>query len=214
MLADATHFQVRPLMHALHDYMAANMETLLEGRMLDDLAPNLIKQLTEFVRKQQAEKFVVTRSTKIFDRAVQNCGEWLALQDIAQPVIRAAKPGAPKESPKLSPPGPNRKHRRLSNASITMSSPVTRPLATIYAPLPLAGSGLSGDEIFVMDDSEVNAAPSAESITSQGSTLHSDTDTSGKRVPVWTRRPSAPKYMISAVAVAFLALKHQILGPI
>src|ERR1700734_3021034 len=105
MLSDATHFQIRPLMHVLHDYMATNMETLLEGRMLDDLTPNLIKQLTEFVRKQQAEKFAVTRSPKIFDRAVQNYGEWLALQDIPQPVIRAAKPGAPKEYPK---------HRRLS----------------------------------------------------------------------------------------------------
>jgi len=195
-------------MHALHDYMAANMETLLEGRMLDDLTPNLIKQLTEFVRKQQAEKFAVTRSTKLFNRAVQNHGEWLALQDIPQPVIRAAKPGAPKESPKLSPPGPNRKLRRLSNAS-----PVTRPLATIHTP-PFAGSGPSGDEIFVMDDAEVNIAPSNESITVQGSTVRLDADASGKRVPVWIRQSSAPKYIISAIVVASVALRHQILGPI
>jgi hypothetical protein len=194
MLSDATHFHVKPLMHALHDYMTANMETLLEGRMLDDLTPNFIKHLSDFVRKQQADKFVVTRSTKMFDRAIQDHGEWLALQDIPQPFIRAVKAGPPKESPKLSPPGPNRKHRRLSNAGFTTGSPATRPLLTMQPPpSPLAGSGPSGDEIFLMDDADLNATPASESITGQGSAVPIDPDVSSKRVPVWIRKSSTPR---------------------
>ena len=177
-------------MHSLHDYMAANMETFLEGRMLDDLTPSLIKQLTEFVNKQQAEKFSVTRSTHMFDRAVQSYGEWLALQDIPQPVIRAVKSGIPKESPKLSPSGPNRKNLRLSDAGSIINNPTMDSLVPIQ---PLLPSEPSGDEVFLMDDTDANSTLASGATVNQRSSIWGD-DIPSKSVPVWTRRSSIPRY--------------------
>jgi inhibitor of Bruton tyrosine kinase len=208
MLSDASHFQVKPLMYALHDYMAANMETLLEGRMLDDLTPGLMKQLTQFVHDKQAEKFPVTRSTRMFDRAMQSHAEWLALQDIPYPVVRTTmRPGPPKESPKHSPPRPSRKHRRLSITGSPLNSPVIRPLATIQQPpSPVSGpSGPSGDEVFLMDEPEVshahlNEAPAGKGAEFLGSNIPS------KPVPVWSRKSSTPKYMICFFIVISLLI--------
>lgn len=177
-------------MDALHDYMTANMETLLEGRMLDDLTPSLIKQLTEFVRTQQAEKFSVTRSTEIFDRAMHGHGEWLTLQDIPQPIIPSNRPVLPRESPQLSPATPNRKQRRLSNAgSAIRSSPSIRLLATFQNPVPRQ----SEDEIFLMDDPDVNTPPVDAAVASEQLSSASDLNMSAKRGAVWTRRSSVPK---------------------
>jgi hypothetical protein len=206
MLSDASHFQVQALMHALHDYMAANMETLLEGKMLDDLTPSLIKQLTEFVRKQQAEKFSVTRSTRMFDRAVENHGEWLALQDIPQPIVRTVRLGPLKESPKLSPPRLNRKNRRLSNASSMLNSPVMRPLTTTH----LSPSGPSGDEVFLMDDADVSSTPANDATANQGSSVFLESNVSLKPVPVWTCKPSTLKYIIyTPITASALTINFQ-----
>ncbi|TFY58443.1 hypothetical protein EVJ58_g6418 [Rhodofomes roseus] len=54
VLSDASFYHALPLIASLHAYMAANMETILESRMLDDLPLSLIKQLSVFVREQQA----------------------------------------------------------------------------------------------------------------------------------------------------------------
>ncbi len=56
VLADATYYHAIELVTSLQGYMARNMETLLESRMLDDFPGYLIKQLAAFVRKKQAEK--------------------------------------------------------------------------------------------------------------------------------------------------------------
>lgn len=197
MLSEASHYQVKALVHALHDYMAANMETLLEGRMLDDLTPSLIMQLTEFVRKQQGEKFVVTRSTQMYDRAIANHGEWLALQDIPQPIILTIRPGPPKESPRHSPSRPSRKNRRPSNPGSPTNSPVIRPL--LQPPLPLQ-SGPS-DEVFLMDDTNVSSASTGEGVAGQGLFGSLDPDVSLKPVPVWTRKSWTPKYTTVIVAI-------------
>ena len=152
-----------------------------------------MKSETFFYCKQQADKFVVTCSNKMFNQAIQDHGEWLALQDIPQPFIRAVKAGPPKESPKLSPPGLNRKHQHLSNADFTMGSPATRPPLTMQPPpSPLPDSGPSGNKIFLMDDADLNATPETESIAGQGLAIPIDPDVSLKCVPVWTHKSSTP----------------------
>ncbi|KZP19714.1 hypothetical protein FIBSPDRAFT_1024492 [Athelia psychrophila] len=176
VLSDATHYQTQALMHCTQGYMAANMETMLEARMLDDLTPVLIKQLTEFVRKQQAEKFPITSSTRLYDRAAQRYGDWLSLQDIPQPIVPSARLSISK-GPRLSPPSPSRRNRRTSGTGGSPASPTMRPLALIH-PLHRVPSE---DEMFLMDEVSAITDPS----TSQEASTTANA--------VWTRRPSAQK---------------------
>ena len=82
VLTDATHYQATALVRLVQKYMVINMEVFLESRMLEDLAPDLAKQLSAFVRAKQARKYPVSRSTRIVDKAMETWGDWLALQDL------------------------------------------------------------------------------------------------------------------------------------
>ena len=184
MLADATHFHAEDLMRAIHAHMAANMETLLESRMLDDLQPHMIRQLSDFVRKSQAQKFAITRSNQIYDRALAKHADWLALQDIPGPVPRTSGIADSKLSPKLSPNELRRKTSRLSAGS-PASSPIIRPLSTAQAG-PVARLP-SGDEVFLMDDADIH--PSTPLL--EPSLLPSDA--SPRSAPAWKRGHTTPK---------------------
>ncbi|KDQ06630.1 hypothetical protein BOTBODRAFT_245013 [Botryobasidium botryosum FD-172 SS1] len=100
ILANAMHFHASQLVQSLQSYMAKNMECLLECRLLDGAASGMIKQLSEYVRVQQAEKHPISRSNTLGEQALRNNAEWLALQDIPQPIIRSAKVKAIRASPK------------------------------------------------------------------------------------------------------------------
>ena len=145
-LADATHFHSPLLVESLHSYIAANMEIFLENHMLDDMPVELIYRLAKFVRKKQADKSPVSRSNQIVETAMQNQSDWLALQDIPQPIIQANRHGLYKLSPKLSPSSPNKKpHRRTSALGSPLPSPTIHPRAS-HPP--------SQGDIFVMDEAE------------------------------------------------------------
>ncbi|KAI0248740.1 hypothetical protein BJV78DRAFT_1331173 [Lactifluus subvellereus] len=89
------------LVDSLHQYMAVNMETLLEGRLLDDLPPRLVKQLAGAVRGHQAAKSSFARLQLPINltATVHEHREWLAAQDIPYPIVRSQ----PKVQKKLSP---------------------------------------------------------------------------------------------------------------
>ncbi|KAA1470069.1 hypothetical protein DENSPDRAFT_797206 [Dentipellis sp. KUC8613] len=149
VLADAEHLLCLPLMERLHRYLAVNMETLLESRMLDDLTPRLIKQLSQLVRAEQTAKAPVSRSNRLVEEAMRKNIAWLELQDIPGPTIRTAPS---KGSPKLTP----KKGRRTSIAGSPAASPLVQPrLSTRTSQLTLGGG--SGDDVFIMDD--VDAVP-------------------------------------------------------
>lgn len=191
-------------MDALQEYMAANMESMLEGRMLDDLSPSLIKQLSEFVRKQQAEKFAVTRSTKIHDRALQQYGHWLALQDIPQPVVPIARPSFLKD-PKLSPPGPSRRNRRPSGINNSPTSPIMRTLAPIHS----GQHDPSDDDVFAMDDPEHDTSIAFPDDAPSGSNTPTPallgSEAAAPSNIVWTRRPSTQRCAISLDDPVFIS---------
>lgn len=154
VLSDASFYHALPVVASLHAYMAANMETLLESRMLDDLPVNLVKKLAVFVRERQLDKYPISRSTRLVDRAMDTHGAWLALQDIPQPFVPTYKIGAFRDSL-------GKRHRKTSQfATSPPASPVVRP---VLAPPPPAHGLPADDELFVMDD----AGPS---IPSQSST--------------------------------------------
>ena len=136
--------------------MAINMEVFLESRMLDDLAPDLVKQLSVLVREQQALKYPVSRSTQIIDKAMEVWGDWLALQDIPQPIVPTFRTGAFRDSTKLSPPVSSKRQTRYPDASLP-GSPMLRPTFTSRTPV----AGIPDDEMFMMDEPELTPTPSS-----------------------------------------------------
>jgi hypothetical protein len=129
-----------------------NMECLLEGRLLDDLAPNLFTELAKFVRDQQAKKLPVSKSNKLVDQALLDHADWLALQDIPQPIIRASSKHVPtKASPKISPTPTPSKPRR-SPGLLPLPSPVTSPALKGRENAHLDG-------LFTMDEDPEEAIP-------------------------------------------------------
>jgi len=85
VITEATHFHVMPLMERVHQYMAINLETLLESNILDVLEPRLVKQLASFIVNRQNEKLPHRVSTMMVD--LRAYAGWLATQDIPEPFV-------------------------------------------------------------------------------------------------------------------------------
>ncbi|TDL26497.1 hypothetical protein BD410DRAFT_522344 [Rickenella mellea] len=160
ILVEATYYHATQLVQSLQPYMACNMETLLESRMLDDLPHDVIKNFSASLRILQAQKSPIARSDRIINKAMDTYADWLAQQDIPQPVVRAASNRGPiHSSPKLSPVSPGRMSRRQSLGMTAMSLPpsASSPLIT---PQPLARTSSSNsiahntDDLFTMDEHE------------------------------------------------------------
>ncbi|OSD05302.1 hypothetical protein PYCCODRAFT_1457329 [Trametes coccinea BRFM310] len=183
VLTDATHYHAKALVRLLQEYISINMEVFLESRMLEDLAPELIKQLSAFVREQQARKYPVSRSTRIIDKAMDTWGAWLALQDFPQPIVPTFRPGAFRDSPKLSPPGPGKRGGKQS----APNSPVLRPT---FSSRPVA-TGIPDDEVFMMDEPETPPPPTPPRMSSS--------DLSAKPSSGWKPITSAPKVDMKAI---------------
>ncbi|KAJ7137732.1 hypothetical protein C8R44DRAFT_766051 [Mycena epipterygia] len=175
VLADASHFHAQQLVESIQEYMGANLETLLESRMLDDLTPALIKQLSKFVARKQAEKSPRARSNFMMDRAMAIHGDWLALQDFPEPIIPSSRFPARRES--LSP-EPS-KRRRSRTASLSNSPEIVAQ-----------ASSSAIDDIFEMDDTESVVLPEPS--------VPIDNAVAASAVPVW-KASSAPRVDMKTV---------------
>ncbi|KAI0358283.1 hypothetical protein OH77DRAFT_1421600 [Trametes cingulata] len=186
VLTDARHYHAQSLVRLLQEYIAINMEVFLESRMLEDLAAEHVKQLSAFVREEQARKYPVSRSTRIVDKAMETWGAWLAQQDFPQPIVPTFRPGAFRDSPRLSPPGPGKRGKRDSSAP---SSPVLRPT---FSTRPVA-TGIPDDEVFMMDEPETapQAPPTPPRMPS--------TDPNSKPTSGWKPITSAPRVDMKAI---------------
>ncbi|KAJ7172083.1 hypothetical protein C8R46DRAFT_137864 [Mycena filopes] len=174
ILTDASHFHAEQLVESIQGYMAANIETLLESRMLDELTPALIKQLSQFIVRKQAEKSPRVRSNYIIDRAMAIHGDWAALQDFPEPIVPSSRFPARRDA---GPASPDPSKRRRSRTASLPNSPVIQ-----------AQGSPAIDDIFEMDDTETvaQAAPSADSAASSSA------------VPVW-KASSAPRVDMKTV---------------
>ena len=107
LLTDAIHFNATDLVDRIQSYMTANLELLLESRILDDLDPRVVRKLSEHARTDQAVQLPVSRSDKLG-----------------------------KDSPRMSPPGSAKKAvgRQLELSSPTTSL-VLRPTGASQPPL-------------------------------------------------------------------------------
>ena len=190
ILTDAMYYHATALVRLVQEYIAVNMEVFLGSRMLEDLAPDLVKQLSTFVRSAQAKKYPLSRSSRIVDKAMEAWGDWLALQDIPQPIAPTSRAGAFRDPPKLSPPGPSKRTIKRSDASAP-NSPMLRPT---FSNRPVA-TGIPDDEIFIMDEVETSTTPAPASVSAPGMLprVPSGSDSPRRPAPGWKTITSAPK---------------------
>lgn len=148
LLTDAIHFNAVDLADRIQTYMVANIEMLLESRILDDLDPRVVRKLSDHTCAAQVAQSPVSRLDKLGRAALETHKEWLALQDIPVPTIPTQKLWSAKDSPKMSPPGSLK--RMMMGRQSRLHSPTTSPLLrpTLALPPP------QGDEIFAMDDAD------------------------------------------------------------
>ncbi|KAJ7256495.1 hypothetical protein B0H12DRAFT_1112353 [Mycena haematopus] len=181
ILTDASHFHAQQLVESIMGYMTANMETLLESRMLDDLTPALIKELSKFVARKQTEKSPKVRSNFMIDRAMAIHGDWLALQDIPETIVPSSRFPGRRDGPR-SP--TSAKQRRSGNASLSNSPVIAAQSSTTAQSLDHPSSNAAIGDIFEMDDTEL-ALPAPSIPTT-------DPFVSASPIPVW-KASSTPR---------------------
>ncbi|KDR81018.1 hypothetical protein GALMADRAFT_241641 [Galerina marginata CBS 339.88] len=193
VLADATHYHVQPLVEKLQEYISANMESFLESHILDEIPYSLVKQLAKFVMQRQIEKSPFSRSDAFVKYVLAKHAEWLASEDIPEPIVRSVGKGGLGSSRKdfsgvkLSPPTPSKK--------VAQNSPLSGSSrqAQILSPQRMLRRPPSGDEIFMMD---VNDAPSTSMPASDVPTTFSLPSVSSP--PVW-KAHGVPRVDMKAV---------------
>ncbi|KIJ35076.1 hypothetical protein M422DRAFT_233046 [Sphaerobolus stellatus SS14] len=143
ILARATHYNALSLISSLQDYIACNLEAIMESRLLDRTAEFdvecLIPALGAFIRARQADGAPVTRAGLLVDEIMERHRAWVEVQDIPGPVLRTAMTG-------------KKEGRRASSASL--------PKSPVIVASPGGGVAGAGDDIFAMDlmGGEANAS--------------------------------------------------------
>lgn len=146
-------------MDSLHQYMAVNMETLLEARLLDDLSPQLLRQLAGAVQDRQAAKSPFSRVHLPVYRAasVEQHREWIATQDIPCPVVpsqQKLQQPKPSSKPKTTKPSPKMQASRKTVPSLPASPARGVELNTMSRSTgPLLPN--AGEDLFCMDEALV-----------------------------------------------------------
>lgn len=169
-------------MDSLHQYISVNLETLLEARLLEDLSPWHIKQLSGAVQGHQAAKSPFSRLERHVKLAakVDEHREWLAAEDIPSPIVRSQPKAQPKPSPKAS-----RKASQHPASPKTPSNPaVAIPRASL---LPN-----TSEDLFCMDEALV---PPLNLIPDVGAGASSDREEFGStpKVGPWKAKSTPTK---------------------
>ena len=123
--------------------MATGLEMLLDGSLLDELHPRLVKSLSVAIREMQANHMRRARvGTAVeIEMLMDKYKDWLDNEDFPVPIVRTAPT---RNSPKLSP--KSSRNRRTSLPGSPATSPSIRP------GLPSIPVGGGDDDLFAMDD--------------------------------------------------------------
>jgi inhibitor of Bruton tyrosine kinase len=144
LLTEASHFHSVQLVERIQKYISVNLETLLESRMLDELTSDLVNELGVYIRKQQALKSPISRTNRLVDKAMERNADWLAIQDIPQPLVRTNRLATNIPPPNLPISSPARISRNLSASSIPPKSPSNA--------VKIDQSSTIAGDVFSMDD--------------------------------------------------------------
>ncbi|KAI6101705.1 hypothetical protein EV401DRAFT_2201598 [Pisolithus croceorrhizus] len=87
LLTDAIYYNAVDLVKGIENYMTVNLEMFLESRILDDLGALEVRHLAGYTRSEQAEKSPLVRSNRLARDAMEKHREWLANQDIPEPLV-------------------------------------------------------------------------------------------------------------------------------
>ncbi|KAJ2921453.1 hypothetical protein H1R20_g15641, partial [Candolleomyces eurysporus] len=131
ILAEATHYHALQLIDRVQEYMAANLESLLESGFLDDLPNYLLQQLSTFIATRQSEKSSFTRTPVHVDSLLAKHWDWLSSEDIPTLIVRTLE-------------SINTENKRAKSARKPL------PLSALPASPPLQKRA-SGDDLFAMD---------------------------------------------------------------
>jgi hypothetical protein len=162
ILAEATHYHALQLIDRVQEYMAANMESLLESGFLEDLPDYLLQQLSSFIAKRQSEKSTFTRTPVYVDGVLAKHWDWLLSEDIPAPISRTLE-------------SINTENKRAKGVRKPL------PLSTLPSCPPLQKRA-SGDDLFAMDgipDSSSSAPQRQEASAANPKTPSKSTG------PVW-----------------------------
>jgi len=188
LLARATYLNALPLVSTLQDYIACNLEAILESRLLDrdrdreyDV-DSLIPALGAFIRTSQAEGAPVTRAGLLVMEAMKKYGDWVEMQDIPSAVVKTH----------ITP-----KPRRVSMAAPAVGSPPSPLITNVTG---------GGDDIFMMDLESTNRNTEFPQRAASGTYVAPKTP--------WKAKPTTehPKYVLN---ILFLTVNLTLVsGPI
>ncbi|KZS93259.1 RCC1/BLIP-II protein [Sistotremastrum niveocremeum HHB9708] len=150
LLADASHFRVVPLQNRLHEFIAANMETMLENRLLDDMPLDLLRELASAIRLHQSTKSPFTRTDRFVQDLLVKWADFLASEDIPQPIVPSTR-ALNRASPKISPVSPTGGGPLKFSAVQKCRSPSSSPQQN--------AAEQNSTDIFTMDEENLSDIP-------------------------------------------------------
>ncbi|PWY99758.1 hypothetical protein BCV70DRAFT_161852 [Testicularia cyperi] len=184
VMTEADFYNADQLKDITMDYCTRSMETLLEGGMLNHLDANILRALTEFVRRRQDEKLRRTVASDRLTALIELHRDYYDDLDIPPPSLHLlADRVQPKKgsalstlrSPTLTPHDSGGRRAGVRAALSPISSPPLRPVvgASIAMRTSSSGPGVESSEIFAMDEDDVAATPRRDSALRSGSTSSS-----------------------------------------
>ncbi|KAF9264186.1 hypothetical protein L218DRAFT_926482 [Marasmius fiardii PR-910] len=173
ILSEATHYNIQPLIASVQGYIVADLETFLENRMLEALAPTIIKQLSSFVRGKQEEKAQFVRGGGNITGLMEKWKEWLDEEDIPSVIVpsvassKKVRERKVSQANKLSPPSPSILPSITGTQKFTVV-PNRSPLFKAHSPNQVP---FGGDDLFDIDGLDIGPAsiPPATAPKSPGS---------------------------------------------
>ncbi|KAI5999185.1 hypothetical protein EDD15DRAFT_2363222 [Pisolithus albus] len=79
------------LVDGIENYVAVNLEMFLESRIVDDLGALEVRHLARYTRSKAVQKSPLVRLNRLTTEAMEKHQEWLANQDIPEPVVSNLK---------------------------------------------------------------------------------------------------------------------------
>ncbi|KAL0072316.1 hypothetical protein AAF712_000078 [Marasmius tenuissimus] len=197
ILTEATHYNIQPLVASVQGYIAADLETFLENKMLEALAPSVVKQLSAYVRSKQEEKAQFIRGGGNSTGLMEKWKDWLVQEDIPAIIVpsvatqKKARERRVSQANKLSPPSPSIMPLFSTGKAKEkdVAIPERSPLFKGHSPRQEASGG---DDLFDMDGLDIGPA----SLSATSSVLH--TRSSAASVPAW-KAPSVPRVDMRAL---------------
>lgn len=172
LLSDASFYHARALKESLQLYIAQNLETMLESRLLETMDLDILTELSTFIASRQGLRLPISRSGLLIQAAMDRQSGWLAMQDIPTPTLRSGRtfnttrppplPRSPTVDSSLdSTASPKPVQRRTSTTVVcARASPAPSPAVKAQSPASRRepSGGDDDDGMFAMDEEDADVS--------------------------------------------------------